>query len=139
MKSFLRFLIVATVLFSITIQAQNEQKYSGLYLSINNGATRIHLRDSVKKVYFKLNERENLSRHDKERVILYNGIRHAPYYEFDKYSRVKATLGTIPEKDYFTTIDYSKADEYVYDDKDWYEKDKYKTALKQYYPVANCY
>jgi len=137
MKSFLRSLIVATVLSSIAIHAQNEQKYSGLYLTINNAATRIHLRDSVKKVYFKLNERENLSRHDKERVILYNGIRHAPYYEFDQYSRVKATLGAIPEKDYLTTIDYNKADEYIYDDKDWFEKSKYKTALKQYYPVSN--
>ena len=137
MKSFFRFLLAATVLFSITIKAQSEQKYCGLFLDKNNKQTGKHLKDSVKKVYFKLNERENLSRHDKERVILSNGIRYNPYLEFDQYGRIKAIIGIIPEKDYFITIDYSKADKYTYNDKDWHEKSKYKTALKQYYPVSN--
>lgn len=88
MKSFLRFLIVATVLSSIDIHAQNEQKYTGLFSYQNNRQSGKHLKDSVKKVYLKLNERENLTRHDKERIILSNDIRHSPYLEFDKYSRV---------------------------------------------------
>lgn len=137
MKSFLRSLIVATVLSSIAIHAQNEQKYSGLFSYQNNRQSGKHLKDSVKKVYLKLNERQNLSRHDKERVILSNDIRHSPYLEFDQYGRIKAIIGTIPEKEYFTAIDYKRAEEYIYEDKDWFEKSKYKIALKQYYPVSN--
>lgn len=41
------------------------------------------------------------------------------------------------KKKYFTAIDYKKAEEYIYEDKDWFEKSKYKIALKQYYPVSN--
>lgn len=134
MKSFLKFLLFSTLLFSININAQKEQKYNwvGTFSKVYN------LKDSVKTVYCKFNKpKETLSKRERANVIISNGISVSPYIEVDKHNRLKAEITSIPGNNYFTQIDYSRADEYVYDDSDLKEKSKYKTALKWYYPVTN--
>lgn len=134
MKSFLNFLLLSTILFSVTIHAQNGKKYNWLetFSKVHN------LKDSVKTVYFKFNKpKETLSKGEKANVILFNSIRGNSYMEVDKYNRIKAEITSIPGNNYFTQIDYNGADEYVYDDKDWDKKNNYNLPLKWYYPVAN--
>ncbi|CAH0337262.1 hypothetical protein FVB9288_03014 [Flavobacterium sp. CECT 9288] len=134
MKLFLKFLLFSTLLFSININAQKEQKYNwvGTFSKVYN------LKDSVKTVYCKFNKpKETWSKRERANVIISNGISVSSFVEVDKHNRLKAEITSIPGNNYFTQIDYSRADEYIYNDKDCAEKSKFKTALKWYYPVAN--
>jgi hypothetical protein len=140
MTTFFKSLFFVIVFFSITINAQNDQKYSGLWsekLGIYSGK---NLKDSVKTVYFKMCKlKQTLSDSDKDRVILYNDIRNFIYLNIDKYGRIKTELGDggFVRDTFLTNINYKRTDDYIFDDKDRAEKKKYKTVLKQYYPVQN--
>ncbi|OAZ03802.1 hypothetical protein [Flavobacterium succinicans] len=139
MKSFLKFLFFTIVLsLNTSIYAQKEQKYSGLFSHKCSSYSGLNLQDSVKSVNMRLtNLKETLSKGEAANIILFNGVRHSSYIEFDKYGRLQAQIPSIPGENFFAQIDYSRADKYVYDDKDWDKKSKYKTVLKQYRPVYN--
>ncbi|HSD06443.1 hypothetical protein [Flavobacterium sp.] len=85
----------------------------------------------------KFNEpKQSLSDSQKGKVIMDNDIRRSDYY-YDEFQRHKArSYGVVPDREY-KTYDPEKSDNYEYNDKDWLEKSKYKTTLKQYYPVYN--
>lgn len=134
MKSFLNFSLLATVLFSINIYAQSEKKNSWLetFSKVYN------LKDSIKTVYCRFSKpKQTLSESERANVIISNGISVSPYIEVDKHNRLKAEITSIPGNNYFTQIDYSRADKYLYDDKDWDKKKEHTTTLKWYYPVMN--
>ncbi len=139
MKLFLNFLLFTIVLFLNTrIYAQKEQKYSCLFSHKCSSYSGLNLQDSVKSVNMRLtNLKEILSKEEGANIILFNGVRHNSYIEFDKYGRLQAQIPSIPGENFFAQIDYSRADKYVYDDKDWDKKSKYKTVLKQHRPVYN--
>ncbi|WP_338646684.1 hypothetical protein V5J73_14440 [Flavobacterium sp. KS-LB2] len=140
MKTFFKFLFFVAVFFSITINAQNNQKYSGLWSEKQSVYSGKNLKDSVKTVYFKMcNLKQSLSDSDKDRVILDNDIRNFIYLNIDKYGRIKTELcnGGFVRDTFITNINYKRTDDYVYDDKDWAKKSKYKTVSKQYFPVQN--
>ena len=138
MKTFFRSFFFFVLFFSITINAQNNHKYSGLWIEKQSVAGNKNLKDSVKTVYFKMgNFKQNLSNSDKSRVIIYNDIRNFIYLNLDKYGRIKTIRKGIAGDRYLSSIDYKKTDDYEYEERDWAEKSKYKTGLKQYYPVKN--
>jgi hypothetical protein len=137
MNTLFKFLLCTTIFFSITINAQNNQKYSGLLYSAYSEK---NLKDSVKTVYFKMCKlKQSLSDSDKDRFILSNDIRNFIYLNIDKYGRIKTELSEagFAIDTFVTNINYKRADDYVYDDKDWAKKSNYKTALKQYCLVQN--
>jgi len=75
MKSFLNFLLLSMLLFSINIQSQNEKKYSWLetFSKVYN------LKDSVKTVYCRFTKtKETLSKQERANVIISNGISVSP-------------------------------------------------------------
>lgn len=138
MKTFFKYLFFVILFFSITINAQNNQKYSGLWLEKQSVSGNKNLKDSVKTVYFKMgNFKQSLSNSEKSRVIIDNDIRNFIYLHIDKYGRIKTIRDGIAGDSYISNIDYKKTDDYEYDQRDWAEKGKYKTVLKQYYPVMN--
>jgi hypothetical protein len=138
MNALIKFLLCTTIFFSFAINAQNNEKYSGLLLEKQNVAGNKNLKDSVKTVYFKMgNFKQSLSNSDKSRVIIDNDIRNFRYLNLDKYGRIKTIRDGIAGDRYLSNIDYKKTDDYLYDERDWAEKSKYKTKLKQYYPVNN--
>lgn len=160
MKSFLNFLFFTIVLsLNTKIYAQNEQKYSGLYSYKSNSNTQLNLKDSVKAVYFKFNEpKKCLLEVEREEAFSNNLIKDDSIIYFDKFQRIigpgyskmkydyssfKMELTFQKKNDYSTARhkrikEYINNYEYIYkNDNDWLEKSKYKTALKQYYPVWN--
>jgi len=140
MKTFFKYLFFVIVFFSITINAQNNKKYSGLWSEKESIYSGKNLKDSVKTVYFKMcNFKQSLSKSDKDRVVLYNDIRNFIYLDIDKYGRIKTELSEagFAIDTFVSSINYKRSDRQIYDDKDWIKKNKYKTALKQYYPVQN--
>lgn len=77
-----------------------------------------------------------------DRFIIDNDIRDYRYLDIDKQGRIKTEywdsgsnedvyLSTINHRRIFGTYDYA------YDEKDWNQKSRCKTALKSYYPVRN--
>jgi hypothetical protein len=80
MKTFFKSFFLVAAFFSITINAQNNHKYSGLWLEKYSSASNKNLKDSVKTVYFKMcNLKQSLSDSDKSRVIINNDIRNFIY------------------------------------------------------------
>lgn len=140
MNTLFKFLLCTTMFLSITINAQNIQKHSGLCFEKNNIYSGKNLKDSVKTVYFKMCKlKQSLSDSDKDRVILYNDIRNFIYLNIDKYGRIKTELGDggLIRDTFLTNINYKRTDDYIFENEDFTEKNKYKTVLKQYYPVEN--
>ena len=140
MKTFFKLFFFLVVFFSTTTNAQNNQKYSGVWSEKNSIYGGKNLKDSVKTVYFKMCKlKQSLSDSDKDRVILFNGIRNFVYLNIDKYGRIKTELSEagFAIDTFVTNINYKKTDGQIYDDIDWSKKSKYKTVLKQYYPVQN--
>lgn len=142
MRLFYKYLLCFIAFFSIAVNAQNDKKYSGLWSEKQSGSTRKNLKDSVKTVYFKIKPRQGLTKKKIDRFIIDNDIRDYRYLDIDKQGRIKTEywdsgsnedvyLSTINHRRIFGTYDYA------YDEKDWNQKSRCKTALKSYYPVRN--
>lgn len=159
MKPFFKYLLYSILFFSIAINAQTNQKYNGLYSYKCNSNSYLNLKDSVKAVYFKFNKpKQCLSEAEIEEAFSNNLIKDDSIIYFDKFQRIigpgysrmnydyssfEMKLTFQKKDDYSTarhkkTKEYLKNYEYIYNnDNDRLEKSKYKTALKQYYPVWN--
>lgn len=125
--------------FSIAVNAQNDKKYSGLWSEKQSGSTRKNLKDSVKTVYFKIKPKQGLTEKKRDHFIIYNDIRDYRYLEIDKQGRIKTEFwdSGSAEEVYLAAIDHQRTYDYTYDEKDWGQKSRCKTALKPYYPVRN--
>jgi len=142
MKLFYKCLFCFIVSFSIAVNAQNDKKYSGLWSEKNSASTRKNLKDSVKTIYFKIKPKQGLTKKQIGHFIIYNDIRDYIYLDIDKQSRIKSEYwdSGMQQTEYLTTYDSQKpwvTNDYVYDEKDWSQKSRCKTALKPYYPVRN--
>ena len=138
MKTFFNYLLYIVMLLSITVNAQNNQKYSGVLSEIYSGYTGKNLKGPVKAVYFKqIEPKQSLSEEEQGRAYIYNDIQKSGYIDIDTLGRIKTLSKSIAGDTYLSDIDHETTDDYTYDDKDWIEKSKYKTALKNYFPVSN--
>jgi hypothetical protein len=139
MKSFFKSFFIVAVFFSIAVNAQNDKKYSGLWSEKNSANTRKNLKDSVKTVYFKIKPRQGLTKKKIDRFIIENDIRDYIYLDIDKQGRIKTEYWDSGSNEdvYLSTIDHQRTYDYTYDEKDWSQKSRCKTALKPYYPVRN--
>lgn len=140
MKSFFKSLFFVVLFFSIAVNAQNDKKYSGLWSEKNSASTRKNLKDSVKAVYFKIKPKQGLTKKQIGHFIIYNDIRDYIYLDIDKQGRIKSEYwdSGLQQTEYLTTYDSQKpwvTKDYIYDEKDWSQKSRCKTALKPYYPV----
>ncbi|MEN2416248.1 hypothetical protein [Flavobacterium mesophilum] len=156
MKSFLFFLL-SILFFSVPIYSQTIQKYSGLYSYKHNSNSYLNLKDSVKAVYFKFKKpKACLTEEEIEQAYTNNLIRNDSVINFDKFQRITGPAYNKMDYDFSSfewTLVFQKANDYAkarykkpkriikrYEhlyDNDIAEKSKYKTALKQYYPVWN--
>jgi hypothetical protein len=138
MNVLFKYLLSTTMLLSITVNAQNNQKYSGVLSEIYSGYTGKNLKGPVKAVYFKqIQPKLSLSDADQGRAYIYNDIQKSGYIDIDTLGRIKTLSKSIAGDTYLSDVDHETTHDYMYDDKDWIEKSKYKTALKNYYPVLN--
>lgn len=138
MNVLFKYLLSSTMLLSITVNAQNNQKYSGILSDMNSRFTGKNLKGSVKTIYLKqIQPKQSLSDADQGRAYIYNDIQKSGYIDIDTLGRIKTLSNSIAGDTYLSDIDHETTDDYIYDDRDWIEKSKYKTALKHYYPVSN--
>ncbi|MDP5199039.1 hypothetical protein [Flavobacterium sp. DG2-3] len=138
MKLFLSFFWTAVLLLPIIISAQTANSYTALLVEKNNIYTALNLKDSVKSINLKFNTiKHSLSEAEKSNAIMTNGIRNCIYIHFDELQRVKAKAKSVFPKSDYANFDPEKTNEYEYDEKDWEIKSKYRTNLKQYFPVYN--
>jgi hypothetical protein len=137
MKTFYNYLFCSVVFLSIAANSQNNLKYNGLLLEKNSEYTATNLKDSVKSVFFHYTKiKETLTQEEKNWVQSYNDVGIYRYSEFNKLGQ--RTIYLNCGKSFFDdSLNFECADKYIFDDKDWAEKSKYKTALKHYYPVSN--
>ncbi|HSD06442.1 hypothetical protein [Flavobacterium sp.] len=137
MRPFYKYLFCFFAFFSIDINAQNDKKYSGLWSEKQSASTRKNLKDSVKTVYFKIKPKQGLTEKKIGRFIIHNDIRDYRYLEVDKQGRIISEYwdSGSAEEVYLSTIDHQRTYDYTYDEKDWSQKSRCKTALKPYYPV----
>lgn len=138
MKTLLKYLYCTVIFFSIPVISQNSLKYSGLFSGKCTNYGGNNLKDSVKSVFCVYTKiKETLTQEEKRRVQGYNEIRpHHKYMEFNKYAQRTLDIN-CGNGGFDVLLNFECADKYIFDDKDWAEKSKYKTALKQYYPVSN--
>lgn len=137
MKSYITFLLNFVLFFSISINAQNIQKYSGLLSYKYSGFSGQNLKDSIKSVHFKYIEPKEILAKKKTDQAIANayGIEKKPaYIYFDEYQRILKRSFNLPSYNYLNESD-NRDSNYFYDPKDWFTKSNSKTTIKQYYPV----
>lgn len=144
MNTFFNYLICFVLFFSIATNAQIDKKYSGLFsIKCNNSGFNLNLKDSIKTVYVKFNQpKKSLSKYNIILAIANNFVVKYSYLNFDEYQRIVELVDIGYIKYEYLSTENIKSDsvtkyKYLYSKNDFLKKSKYKTALKQYYPVYN--
>lgn len=142
MRTFCKGFLLCILMLPIGSRAQLEMKYNSIYSSKNNIiGFNLNLKDSVKAVYVKFSAaRTGLSDHDIATAKANNFIINNAFLGFDENQRIVQSVGDgYIKEEYlsFADIQENNSNHYLYYKKDIARKNKYKTPLKQYYPLYN--